>query len=167
MESGRGTTYGHVDEGEVSHLKTQNMNRKHRILASISAVSVFSLPAIANDTSGPKPAAYHQPATFSQTTRAADGLTSFEQNAKSADLAITARIRAAVRAGKNLSMSARNVKIITIGGRVVLRGAVVTAEEKRLIGNIAIGVRRRENVDNQLNVRPAPPSAPSELRVVE
>jgi osmotically-inducible protein OsmY len=128
---------------------------------------VFSFPAIARDTAGPKPADCQQPATFSHATRAADRLTSFEQGAKSADLAITARIRAAVHTVKNLSTSARSMKIITTGGRVVLKGAVVTAQEKRLIGNIAIGVQRRENVDNQLEVRRNPPLAPTALRVVE
>lgn len=156
-----------TQESEVSHLKTQNMNRNYRLLVSISAASVLSIPAIAKDTPGHKPAACGQLATFSQSARAADRLTSFERDAKNADLAVTARIRAGLRVGKNLSVSGRNVKIVTSGGRVVLEGAVITAQEKRLIGNIAIGVQRRENVDNRLEVRQPPPLAPTALRVVE
>lgn len=53
-------------------------------------------------------------------------------------------------------MNAKNVKIITIDGRVTLRGPVNTAEEKRLIGDIAIHIAQLENVDNQLEVKPAP-----------
>ena len=46
-----------------------------------------------------------------------------------------------------------NVKIITIDGGVTLRGPVNTAEEKRLIGEIADRIARSENVDNQLQVK--------------
>ena len=56
-------------------------------------------------------------------------------------------------AGENMSVNARNVKIITLEGRVTLRGPVNTAEEKRLIGEIADRIARSENVDNQLEVR--------------
>ena len=46
-----------------------------------------------------------------------------------------------------------NVKFITIDGRVTLRGPVKTAEEKRLIGEIADRIARSGNVDNQLEVK--------------
>jgi osmotically-inducible protein OsmY len=46
-----------------------------------------------------------------------------------------------------------DVKIITINGRVTLRGPVNPAEEKRLIGEIADRIARSENVDNQLEVK--------------
>jgi osmotically-inducible protein OsmY len=52
-----------------------------------------------------------------------------------------------------MSVSAKNVKIITIDGHVTLRGPVNTAEEKRLIGEIADRIARSENVDNQLEVK--------------
>jgi osmotically-inducible protein OsmY len=44
------------------------------------------------------------------------------------------------------------VKIITIDDRVTLRGPVDTAEENRLIGEIADRIARFENVNNQLEV---------------
>jgi len=50
-----------------------------------------------------------------------------------------------------MSVNAKNVKIITNNGKVTLRGPVNTAEEKRLIGEIASRVARSENVDNQLD----------------
>ena len=46
-----------------------------------------------------------------------------------------------------------NVKIITIDDWVTLRGPVDTAEEKRLIGEIADRIAHSENVDNQLEVK--------------
>jgi osmotically-inducible protein OsmY len=51
-----------------------------------------------------------------------------------------------------MSVNAKNVKIITIAGRVTLRGPVNTTEEKRLIGDIADRIARPENVYNQLEV---------------
>src|ERR1700730_10063516 len=56
-------------------------------------------------------------------------------------------------ADKGMSVNARNVKIITNNGQVTLRGPVKTAEEKRLIGEIANRIARSENVDNQLEVQ--------------
>ena len=79
-------------------------------------------------------------------------LTPFDQGNSRADTDITAQIRKSVNASKDLSVNAKNVKIITNNGRVVLRGPVNNTEEKRMIGAIANGVARSENVDNQLEV---------------
>jgi osmotically-inducible protein OsmY len=46
-----------------------------------------------------------------------------------------------------------NVKFITIDSQVTLRGPPITAEEKRLISEIADRIARSENVDNQLEVK--------------
>jgi osmotically-inducible protein OsmY len=80
-------------------------------------------------------------------------LTPLDQGNSKADVDTTARIRKEIIAGKNISVNARNVKIITNHGRVTLRGPVNTAEEKRLIGEIAERIARSENVDNQLDVK--------------
>ena len=145
------------------------MNKKFNIFISISAVSVFSFLAIAKHTPGHKPAGYDRRAEVPQNVRAEGGLTLFEQYAQNHDLAITARIREGIDARNHLSVNARNVEITTTGGKVVLKGAVTTAEEKRLIGDIANGVQRREKVENQLVVRQSPtaPTAPTALRVVQ
>jgi osmotically-inducible protein OsmY len=45
------------------------------------------------------------------------------------------------------------VKITAIDGRVILCGPVNTAEEKRLIGEIANRIAHAGNVDNQLEVQ--------------
>ena len=80
-------------------------------------------------------------------------LTPLDQGGSKADVATTAQIRKEILAEKTMSLNARNVKIITIDGRVTLRGPVNTAEEKRLIGDIADRIARSENVDNQLEVK--------------
>lgn len=80
-------------------------------------------------------------------------LTPLDQGNSKTDLATTAQIRKVILVGDNMSVNARNVKIITPDGRVTLRGPVNSSEEKRLIGEIANRVARSENVDNQLEVK--------------
>ena len=79
-------------------------------------------------------------------------LTPLDQGHSQADRDTSAQIRKQIIATKNMSLNAKNVKIITVDGRVTLRGPVNTAEEKRLIGDIADRLARPENVDNQLEV---------------
>jgi hypothetical protein len=52
-----------------------------------------------------------------------------------------------------MSVSARNVKTITVDGRATLRDPVNTADEKRLSGEIADRIAHSGNVDNQLEVK--------------
>ena len=80
-------------------------------------------------------------------------LTPLDQGNSKADVATTAQIRKEIIAGKDMSVNARNVKIITNQGRVTLRGPVNTLEEKRIIGEIANRIAQFENVDNQLDVK--------------
>lgn len=79
-------------------------------------------------------------------------LTPFDQGNSKADTDTTAQIRKGILAIKDMSLNAKNVKIITDKGRVTLRGPVKSEEEKRLIGEIANRIARSENVDNQLEV---------------
>ncbi len=79
-------------------------------------------------------------------------LTPLDQGNSKADTDTTAQIRKGILANKDMSMIAKNVKIITDKGRVTLRGPVQSEEEKRLIGEIANRIARVENVDNQLEV---------------
>ena len=67
-------------------------------------------------------------------------LTPLDQGKSKTDVATTTMIRKEITAAKNLSVNARNVKIITNNGRVTLRGPVNTAEEKSLIGDTAARV---------------------------
>ncbi len=79
-------------------------------------------------------------------------LTPLKQGNSKTDVATTAQIRKEIIADKNMSVNARNVKIITIDGQVTLRGPVKSAEEKRLLGEIAERSLHSGNVDNQLEV---------------
>ena len=80
-------------------------------------------------------------------------LTPQDQGNSRTDTDLTAQIRRGINDRKDMSVNAKNVKIITAQGRVTLRGPVATAEEKRMIGEIASGLARPENVDNQLEVK--------------
>jgi osmotically-inducible protein OsmY len=68
------------------------------------------------------------------------------------DKQITQQIRDAIAADKSLSAEARSVKIVTQNGRVVLRGAVASDDERTTIVAKAAGIAGRANVDNRLNV---------------
>jgi hypothetical protein len=80
-------------------------------------------------------------------------LTPLDQGNSKADTETTAQIRKAIMAEKTMSVNAKNVKVITNKGRVTLRGPVNSADESRMIGEIAERVARAENVDNQLEVK--------------
>jgi len=69
------------------------------------------------------------------------------------DRDITAAIRRAVVADKALSFTAKNVKIITVGGKVTLRGPVKSDEEKSSIEQKAKAATGVSDVDNQLEVK--------------
>lgn len=81
-------------------------------------------------------------------------LTPLDQGNSKADVATTAQIRKEIIAGKNMSVNARNVKIITKDGQITLRGPVNTTEEKMQIGEIADRSTHSGKVDNQLEVQP-------------
>jgi hypothetical protein len=79
-------------------------------------------------------------------------ITPLDQSENKQDLTITAEIRRQVVDSK-LSLNAHNVKIITQGGNVTLRGPVKNEEEKKRIEEIASGVAGVEQVDNELEVQ--------------
>lgn len=85
--------------------------------------------------------------------RNARTLTPLDQGNSRADTETTAQIRKRIMAGQDVSVNAKNVKIVTKDGKVTLRGPVNSSEEKRMIGEIANTIARVENVDNQLEVK--------------
>ena len=81
--------------------------------------------------------------------------TPIDQKENQADVNVTARIRQQVLEVKDLSVDARNAKIITADGKVTLRGPVKSAEERDTLDRIARAVAGEGNVDNQLEVAAA------------
>lgn len=84
--------------------------------------------------------------------RNAGALTPGDQSESPADIAITQKIRQDVVKADGLSMTAKNVKIITINGVVTLRGPVNTDKEKTDIAAIAQRAAGVSRVDNQLEI---------------
>lgn len=80
-------------------------------------------------------------------------LTPLDQNENQTDIDITAMARKRVL-DANLSVNARNVKIVTQNGKVTLRGPVKDESEKQKIGEIAKAVAGVHEVDNQLEIAP-------------
>jgi len=80
-------------------------------------------------------------------------LTPLNQGNSQADVNTTAQIRKEIVANKAMSVNGKNVKVITDQGKVTLRGPVSSAEEKRVIGEIADRIVQAGNVDNQLEVK--------------
>ena len=81
-------------------------------------------------------------------------LTPGDQREDSTDRTITQNIRKAIMADSALSANADNVKIITVNGRVTLRGVVNSDAEKASIQNKAQAVvGNAGNVDNQLEIK--------------
>ena len=81
-----------------------------------------------------------------------NALTPGDQAENEADVGVTQRVRQEVVKQDALSMTAKNVKIITQNGVVTLRGPVKSAEERADIGRIAQGVAGVTRVDNQLEI---------------
>ncbi|HBC76755.1 MAG TPA: hypothetical protein DC017_18275 [Candidatus Wallbacteria bacterium] len=83
-------------------------------------------------------------------------LTPLDQGSSTTDVEITTKIRRSIIDDSKMSVNARNVKIITIDGKVTMRGPVNTADEKSRINEIAEQAAKPGNVDNQLEVNVAP-----------
>ena len=85
--------------------------------------------------------------------RSGETKTSGDQSNSSQDTKITADIRRAIVKDSSLTMTAKNVKIITTGGVVTLRGPVNNSEEKTKIEQLAAAAAGGAKIDNQLEVK--------------
>jgi osmotically-inducible protein OsmY len=79
-------------------------------------------------------------------------LTPTEQGESASDRKITQEVRQAVVAHDDLSMNAKNAKIITRDGVVTLRGPVKSPAEKTQLGALAAKAPGVKRVDNQLEI---------------
>ena len=108
----------------------------------------------AGDRATTEAEAQHPADDTGRNTRDRDGstLTADEQSNDKGDVDITRRVRRAIVADDSLSTNAHNVKIITSGGVVTLRGPVASAEEKATVAAKANDIDGVGKVDNQLEV---------------
>jgi hyperosmotically inducible protein len=87
-----------------------------------------------------------------QDPQATSNPTAQQQGNSQSDLEITRKIRHAVVSDKSLSIGAHNVKIITIQGRVTLKGMVRSDDEKQKIESAATAAVGSGNVDDQIAI---------------
>lgn len=78
--------------------------------------------------------------------------TPLDQSESETDQTITQKIRQAIMSDGSLSTNAKNIKIITVKGVVVIRGPVVSSQEKEAIAKKIKDIRGVMKVDNQLDV---------------
>ena len=84
-------------------------------------------------------------------------LTPGDQGSSPADRAITQKIRKTLVSGPtDYSVTAKNVKIITVNGKTTLRGPVKSEAEKSGIVSLAKIVAGEGNVEDQLEVKANP-----------
>jgi hypothetical protein len=119
----------------------------------------LDMPADATRTPAPS---VRNPGTADQTKDAdntkvnrrdsTDALTPMDQGNSTRETQITAAVRKGIMS-QDLSFTAKNVKVITIGTRVTLRGPVKTLQERSAIEAVAQNTRGVQSVDNQLEVK--------------
>ena len=112
---------------------------------------VFSLAAF-NSTSFAQTAADNS--NVNQRDSQIKELTADQQKINTMDTQITAQIRKDIMAKKNLSTYAQNIKIITVNGRVTVKGPVRSKAEKNSILKYARAAAGATNVVNEIEVTP-------------
>ena len=118
--------------------------------------SVGASPTPATQTNQPSDSVAPDHTEHNTPGQGTGSLTPLDQGEDRFDLELTRKIRRAVMGNAQLSMNAKNVKIITINGKVTLRGPVETREEKQTIEDIARRVGAAE-IDDQLDVNKTRP----------
>lgn len=81
-----------------------------------------------------------------------DAKTPLDQSNDKESLDVTAGIRRAVLEDKSLSTSAHNIKIVTNGDVVTLRGPVENADEKKRVESLAVKVATGKQVRNEISL---------------
>src|SRR5437868_6491359 len=112
---------------------------KHTIMV-FAALAAVACERSENKGSGNNAAATNVPADNTRRNEAdrnTSTLTPGDQAENEADRTITQRIRQDVVRDDGLSLTGKNVKIITAGGVVTLRGPVASSKEKSDIAAIA------------------------------
>ena len=120
-----------------------------RTLLALTCLSAFSLAVVADDNEKTKP----DNTATNQRDRSGKTKTSGDQSNSSADLKITQAIRQALMRDRDLSMTAKNIKVITVNGQVTLRGPVKNAQEKAKIDHLARSAAGGAKIDDQLDVK--------------
>jgi hyperosmotically inducible periplasmic protein len=121
-----------------------------RILLTLACFSAALLAAMAADD---KPKADNT--AINERDRSDGTKTSGDQSNSPEDLKITQAIRRALMKDGELSTTAKNIKVITANGQVILRRPVKTMQEKAKISQLARSAASGAQVVDQLDVKEA------------
>ena len=120
-----------------------------RTLLAVACLSASNLAALAADNEKAKP----DNTGTNERDRSGETKTSGDQSNSSADLKITQAIRRTLMKDRELSTTAKNIKVITANGQVTLRGPVKTAQEKAKIDQLVRSAAGGAQIDDQLDVK--------------
>ncbi|HVV45168.1 MAG TPA: BON domain-containing protein [Bryobacteraceae bacterium] len=117
----------------------------------LSGLAVISFPASLRAQNAPQP----DNTRVNKQDKAPGAVTADKQKENRTDRKLTQQIRKAVIADKSLSTYAHNIKIITQGGVVTLKGPVRSEEEKKAVVAKAGEIAGAGKVTDQLSIAPA------------
>lgn len=134
-------------------MRTSETHSTMKWILPILLTGAWSLGAMAADNTPERGAATDTGSSSSQATPE-QSLTAEDQGNSPTDRALTSRIRIALIENDQLSVSGKNVKIITQNGKVTLRGSVASDAERATIHDAAESIAGKDNVSDHLEVKP-------------
>jgi len=132
--------FKYVNDGEIARDRGTESSENAIARAAADTTVADKAPKDADDSS--------------RNVRDRDGttLTPLDQSNDAADIDITRAIRKELMANESLSVDAENIKVITIGGKVTLRGPVESSTERARIVDLARQVAGADRVADELEV---------------
>lgn len=116
---------------------------------------LLTVTAVNAQTTGTDSATKHEAADNTKANAAdrnTDAKTPLDQSNDQNAIDVTAGIRRAVLEDKSLSTSAHNIKIVTQGDVVTLRGPVASADEKKRVEALAMQAATGKQVRNEISI---------------
>jgi osmotically-inducible protein OsmY len=129
------------------------MNGKAFVGAITATLLICAAAQVASSPANGPPAADNTAANAAD--RHSEAATPADQSNSADAIQVTANIRKAIVGDKTLSTSAHNVKIVTNGNTVILRGPVASTAEKERITALARQYASGKDVLDQLTVNGA------------
>lgn len=133
--------------------RSQALVAEREPMADATNRNAAGIPADRSTPQSPAPKTDADNTRVNERDRSSAALTPMDQGSSASDRAITQQIRKDLMKDKSLSFTAKNVKVITIDGKVTLRGAVKSEAERTAIeaaARRATGDGAR--VDSQLEI---------------
>lgn len=121
------------------------------VLAASASQLIIGLPVVTRAQDQASPPSSTAPDNSSRNKH--QDKTADNQKESASDREITQKIRKSIVADKSLSTYAHNVKIITQGGQVTLKGPVRNQSEKESVASKASDVAGTGNVKNELTLK--------------